>query len=311
MIAITNGVTALCSTMTPRYNRWFAQCDRYVTHKVAFCHRCDGASICHNIQGTKDFAVAGDYVLFYVKGDDLTMVIHESSDLITRMCVYNPASPVALVVLEGGCVQRIALETGHVIDVMGIGESVRAVCQGADDDGGVTAYVATTHTLYRVDVGGNIISSASLHTSYPHKMVCVNDKELEIYNDMDLKIDIYDPETLRCWQVECLSDAILDKKYGQYLFQDDYGSLAIRPDQDEDTDLIRLPVPDAFVDYAEVHPEVYGVLSFARHQVFIHDTHVRELIRTIEVDGKVYDVAHTDNTMVICHSSGFDLVKIF
>lgn len=300
----------MCSTMIPDHNRWFASSDRYLTHKVKVANRSEGTSVCHNIQGTNDFAVAGDYHIFYVKGDDLTTVTHKSSSLITHMCVYSPASPVALVVLEEGRVQRIALETGHVVDVIGVDGPVRAVCQGADDDGGVTAYVATTHSLYRIDVGGNIISSASLHTTYPDRMVCVNDKELEIYNSLDLKIDIYDPETIRCWQVERLSSDILDQKYGNILFQDSYTSLAIRPDQDMETDLVRFPV-DGLVDHAEVHPEMHAVLSFARHQVFIHDTHARELIRTIEVDGKVYDVAFSKIAMMICHSNGFDLVKIF
>lgn len=310
MIDITKGFAMMCSIMAPDYNRWFASSDKYVAHKVKMADRREGTFICHHIEGTNNFAVAGDYNLIYVKGDDLTMITHLSSTQITHMCVYNPDSPVALVALDGGRVQRIALETGHVIDVVGIKGSVRAVCRGYDDDGGVTAYVATEQSLHRIDVGGNIISSASLHTSYPHKMVCVNDKELEMYNNIDLKIEIYDPETLRCWQVEHLSSEILDQKYGHILFQDGYKSLAIRPNQDEETDLISLPV-DGLVGYAEVHPEMYGVLSFMRHQVFIHDTHARQLIRTIEVEGKIYDVAYSKNTMVICHSNGFDLVKIF
>ena len=127
-------------------------------------------------------------------------------------------------------------------------------------------------------------------------------------NNLDRKIEIYDPETLRCWQIEHLSDDILDQKYGHILTQLDYRSLAIRPDQDEDTDLVILQV-NGFVDYAVVHPEMYGVLSFMRHQVSIHDTHARELIRTIEVTGKVYDVAHSKNTMVICHSADLTYSK--
>lgn len=310
MIDITKGVARMCSTMVSDYNRWFALSDRCAAHQVKTADRHEGTFICHNIEGTNNFAVAGDYDLIYVKGDDMTMVTHESSTQITHMCVYNPDSPVALVALDGGRVQRLALETGHVIDVVGIKGSVRAVCRGYDDDGGVTAYVATDRSLHRINVGGNVISSASLRTSYPHKMVCVNDNELEIYNNMDLRIEIYDPETLRCWKVEHLSSDILDQKYGHILFQDGYKSLAIRPNQDEDTELINLPV-DGLVDYAEVHPEVYGVLSFMGHQVFIHDTHARELIRTIDVEGKIYDVAYSKNTMVICHSHGFDVVKIF